>query len=261
MQDTVTTTKNKKYKLIKSLKQKKERIKNGLFTVEGIKSVKDALNSEYEVKYIVASESFDLSEMSGIAETIVIKDELFEGLCDTSTPQGVMAVLKMKEQPSAVKLNSEKLYIYCDNVSDPGNLGTIIRTADAAGLGGVLLSEGCADLYSPKTVRASMGSFFNIDVVYPMQYSELFKLKNDGFKLYCGALEDDSIDYTLADFKSPAVIVVGNEANGVCRDILEECEHIIIPIYGSAESLNVGVAAALLMYEAVRQRKGESDGK
>lgn len=261
MREIITTTKNKTYKLIKSLNRKKERITNGLFTVEGIKSVKDALNSEYEVKFIVASESFDLSNIPNLPDTVIVKDELFGALCDTSTPQGIMAVLKMKEQPSAVRLNSENLYIYCDNVSDPGNLGTIIRTADAAGVGGVLLSEGCADLYSPKTVRASMGSFFNTDVIYPMQHSELLKMKNDGFKIYCGALESDSVEYTAADFRAPAVIVVGNEANGVSRDILNESEHIIIPIYGSAESLNVGVAAAILMYEAVRQRRGDCDEK
>lgn len=257
MTEIITTTKNKKYKLIKSLGKKKARMSEGLFTVEGIKSVCDAAASKFEMKYIVKSESFDLTQIQTIpqgTEIIIVKDELFNALCDTDTPQGVMAVLKIAEQPTALLLKKD-LYIYCDNVRDPGNIGTIIRTADAAGFGGVLLSDACADLYSPKTVRASMGSFFNIDIISPFGYEELFDLKSKGFSLVCGALTEDSAEYTDVDFKNPAVIVVGNEANGVSRDILRECRHIIIPIYGKAESLNVGVAAAVMMYEARRQRK------
>lgn len=257
MIDIIATTKNKKFKLIKSLKQKKARVNEGLFTVEGIKSVCDAVASDYEVKYLVMSESFDKSEIpdaNGDAQMLWVKDELFKTLCDTTTPQGIMAVLKIKE-PSCVYLNHSDLYIYCDNIQDPGNLGTIIRTADAAGIGGVLLSEGCVDLYSPKTVRSSMGSFFNIDIITGFSYEALFDLKSKGFSLVCGALTDDSKEYTDTDFTKPTVIIVGNEANGVSDDILRECEHIIIPIYGKAESLNAGVAASIMMYEAKRQRK------
>ena len=133
---------------------------------------------------------------------------------------------------------------------------TAKQIADAAGMGGVLLSPGCADAYSPKTVRSSMGSFFNIDIVTGFDYNSLFALKNKGFQLVCGALCDDSADYTQTDFTKPTVIIVGNEANGVSDDILKASEHIIIPIYGKAESLNVGVAASILMYEAQRQRGG-----
>mgnify|MGYP004660855951 CR=1 FL=1 len=263
MTDIITTTKNKKFKLIKSLKQKKARVNEGLFVVEGIKSVCDAVASDFQVKYIVMSESFykdEIPSVNGDIEMLWVKDELFKTLCDTTTPQGIMAVLKIKE-PSCVYLDKSDLYIYCDNIQDPGNLGTIIRTADAAGIGGVLLSDGCADLYSPKTVRSSMGSFFNIDIIPGFSYEALFDLKSKGFSLVCGALKDDSKEYTDTDFAKPTVIIVGNEANGVNDDILRECEHIIIPIYGKAESLNAGVAASIMMYEAKRQRKEQNYGR
>ncbi len=250
MSEVITTTKNKKYKYIKSLLQKKMRDLEGVYTVEGKKSVDDAIASGCGVRLIAMSESFqyDCEDI----ECVVVRDELFGGLCDTKSPQGIIAVIEKKD--TVFSADKEKLYIYCDNVSDPGNLGTIIRTADAAGFDGVLLSPGCADAYSPKTVRSSMGSFFNIDIVTGFDYDSLFELKEKGFRLVCGALSEDSIDYTQTDFTKPTIIIVGNEANGVSRDILRECEHIIIPIYGKAESLNVGVAASIMMYEVRRQR-------
>lgn len=251
MSEIIATTKNKKYKYIKSLLQKKIREAEGVFTVEGKKSVDDAIASDCDIRLIAVSESFS-DGYSCTSPCLVVRDDLFPGLCDTKTPQGIIAVIGKKNREFVP--DNEKLYIYCDSVQDPGNLGTIIRTADAAGFGGVLLSGGCADAYSPKTVRASMGSFFNIDIITDFDYDSLFALKEKGFSLVCGALTDDSSEYTDTDFKRPTVIIVGNEANGVSEDILRECEHIIIPIYGKAESLNVGVASAIMMYEAQRQR-------
>ncbi len=259
MADVINTTKNKKYKFIKSLQQKKTRISEGLFVVEGKKSVIDAIDSLYTVKTIAMSESFfnenaDLFKTD--AEIIVINDMIFDGLCDTNTPQGVIAVLKMRN--SDFLYDKTQLYVYCDNVSDPGNLGTIIRTADAAGFKGVLLSNDCTDPYSPKCVRASMGSFFNVDVIVDFSHKELISLKNET-SLLCGALLSDSINYTDVDFREPCIIIVGNEANGVSQELLDISKHIIIPISGNAESLNVSIAAAILMYEAVRQRSRENE--
>ncbi len=254
MMDIINTTKNKKYKFIKSLQQKKTRMSEGLFVVEGKKSVTDAIDSSYEIKTIAMSESFyneNSDSFKTDAEIIVIGDMIFDGLCDTKTPQGVIAVLKMRD--SDFVYDKSQLYVYCDNVSDPGNLGTIIRTADAAGFRGVLLSNDCTDPYSPKCVRSSMGSFFNIDVIENFSHKKLISLKNET-ALLCGALESDSINYTEVDFTEPCIIIVGNEANGVSQELLGVSKHIIIPIIGGAESLNVSIAAAIMMYEAVRQR-------
>ena len=115
----------------------------------------------------------------------------------------------------------------------------------------LLLSEGCADLYSPKTVRASMGSFFNVNVMTDVDAKTLEKCADKGFAIYGGALHSDSIPYTEADFTKPCVIGIGNEANGIGDDVLRLCQSVKIPIMGKAESLNAGVAAAVLMYEAV----------
>ncbi len=262
MAEIISTTKNKTYKYIRSLQQKKVRASEGCFTVEGMKSVSDALLSAYETVLIAVSEEFYNNsgfDFPSDVRTVIVRSDLFAPLCDTKTPQGIISVLRMRDRASYMP-DFNRLYVYCDNVSDPGNLGTIIRTADAAGFGGVMLSPGCADLYSPKTVRSSMGSFFNIDVVPDFSRESLIKLKEDGFVLWSGALCSDSMPYTEADFTKPSVIIIGNEANGVSDEILEESEHIIIPIYGKAESLNAAVAGAVMMYEAVKCRGGEAVG-
>lgn len=256
MIDIIATTKNKSYKYIKSLALKKNRTAERLFTVEGIKSVHDAAVSGKKIRIIAVSESFyNNIEFSypDAARLIVVQDQLFGGLCDTQNPQGILAVVEMFDTDD-MELCPENLYVYCDNIQDPGNLGTIIRTADAAGFAGVLMSPGCVDLYNPKTVRSSMGSFFNIPVKTDMGYDELQELKTKGFALYCGALRDDSVAYTDVDFSKPSVIIIGNEANGVSNEILDMAEHIIIPIYGHAESLNAAVAGGVIMYEAIRQK-------
>lgn len=259
MTELVGTTRNKTYKYIRSLQQKKNRTALLRYTVEGIKSVSDAITAGAEIELIAMSAELSANRALAVPDgvrTIVVADDIFDGLCDTKTPQGIIAVIKM-HKAEQYTCDPEKLYIYCDGVSDPGNLGTVIRTADAAGFGGVLIGEGCAELYSPKTVRASMGSFFNIPLVTGFTAERLKAEKERGFHLYCGALLEDSRDYREPDYTKPSVIIVGNEANGVSEEILSISEHIIIPIYGKAESLNAAVAASIMMYEARRQRDGE----
>lgn len=257
----ITSTSNAKYKYIKSLMQKKARQKNGEFTVEGIKSVRDSVEAGWDISMIAVSDEFAETEVFDYPDGVSvyrIPKQIFTPLCDTETPQGIIAVLKMKKAGD-FKADTDKVYIYCDSVSDPGNLGTIIRTADAAGIGGVLLSEGCTDIYAPKTIRATMGSFFHIDIYEKFSYEMLEKIKNTGFKIVSGALVDDSISHTQCDMTKPTVLVVGNEANGVSKAVLDMSDECVkIPIVGRAESLNVSIAAAVLMYEALRQRM---DGK
>lgn len=255
MAELITTTKNKTYKYIKSLLQKKSRIEQKRYTIEGTKSVSDAIASGADIELIAIAESYNAYRVPENIRTVHIRDELFDGLCDTRTPQGIIAVIKIREN-TQYTCDSGKIYIYCDGISDPGNLGTIIRTADAAGFGGVLMSERCAEPYSPKTVRSSMGSFFHIDIVTDFSCEMLRNLKQNGFSLYCGAFEPDSIDYREPDYTKPSVLIVGNEANGANEEILEMSTHIIIPIYGKAESLNAAVAASIMMYEAGEQRNG-----
>lgn len=252
----IASTSNTKYKYIKSLSQKKNRQKNGEYTVEGVKSVCDAIKSEKLISMIAVSDSFyeQVDFEYENYDILKVRDNIFSGICDTDTPQGIIAVIKMENIEFTA--NTEKVYIYCDNVTDPGNIGTIIRTADAAGMGGVLLSKGCVDIYNPKTVRASMGSFFHIPIIENTELSELKNLKQQGFQIISGAIGDNTIDYVDTDMKKPTIIVVGNEANGVCEEVISISDYCVkIPIIGMAESLNVAVAASILMYESQRQRR------
>ena len=251
----ITASSNNKCKYVKSLSQRKVRESHGEYTIEGIKSVKDAINSEKTIAALYASFSFYDNENFDYPENVPlykVADGVFEKMCDTKAPQGILAVVKMDENDFEADLS--KAYIYCDNLNDPGNLGTIIRTADAAGFDGVLLSKGCVDLYSPKTVRSSMGSFFNMKVMKNVTREQLAQYREKGFQLIGGALNENTLDYRNADMTKPTIIVIGNEANGISQEIMEMCECVKIPILGKAESLNAGVAAAILMYELVRQR-------
>lgn len=251
----LTSASNSRYKHIKSLARKKNRLKYGEYTVEGIKSVRDAVSAGADISIIAVSEAFyndNSFDYPDNAELLIFETTLFNKLCDTLTPQGITAVIKMSA--ASDELDPRKPYIYCDSVTDPGNMGTIIRTADAAGFGGVILSEDCVDVYSPKTVRASMGSFFSINIITGKNAAFLEKARENGFELFAGALGEDAADYRNADFKKPSILVVGNEANGVSGEVLKLCRRVKIPILGYAESLNVSVAAGILMYELVRQR-------
>ena len=257
MTEKIVSKDNQKYKLVKSLLQKKNRTKNRLYTVEGIKSVKDAVAVNADIEMMFMSQSFYESDAYikfYDYECFVVSDSLFAALCDTKTPQGILAVVRMNSYKDFVP-DTDKMYIYCDKISDPGNLGTIIRTADAAGFGAVLLSSDSADLYSPKTIRSSMGSFFHIPVYEDIDEQYILRIKKFGFKFFCGALGNNCIPYTNCNFKVPCVIAVGNEAKGISAQILKLADECVkIPILGAAESLNAGVAAAVLMYEALKQR-------
>lgn len=253
----ITSSKNEKFKYFKSLKTKKARSLNEQFAVEGIKSVRDAIGAGADIDAILVSAEFYEKQSLDIPTDLsiyVIGNEIFASLSDTEAPQGIIAVINQREKELLPDL--QKAYIYCDKIQDPGNLGTIIRTADAAGFGGVILSDGCVEMYNPKTVRASMGSFFNIDVFDGISADRLLMMKSLGFSVVCGVLSDNSVCYTDADFTKPTVVVVGNEANGISDEVKKLSDvDIKIPIDGAAESLNAAIAAAIIMYEVNRQRK------
>lgn len=246
----ITSVNNANIKHIKSLLLKKEREKNKEYTVEGIKSVNEAILSGKPIECIVLSDEFPIDEIN---ETDVkmykVPGFVFEKICDTKTPQGILAVLKQENEEFSLK--SDGLYLYCDGISDPGNMGTLIRTADAAGFDGVLCSKDCVELYNPKCVRASMGSFFRMSVYLNVDAKAIYA---SGAKLFGGALSDKAKDYREVSYDGTVIIIVGNEANGISDEILRLCTPVKIPIYGGAESLNAAVAAGILMYEAANSR-------
>lgn len=252
----ISAAKNSKCKYVKALSQRKGRRQYGEYIIEGIKNVSEAVNSEEQVTSIYVSDTFyNTHEFDYPKEVPLYKltDSVFEGICETKTPQGILAAVKINR---TVKIMPDlsKCYIYCDGISDPGNLGTIIRSADASDMGGVMLSSGCVDLYSPKVIRSTMGSVFHIEAETDVPYERLEEFKENGFKIIGGALEEISMDYRKIDYTKPVVIIVGNEANGISEEARRICEFVKIPMLGRAESLNAGVAASILMYEVVRQR-------
>lgn len=253
----IKSSSNQKYKFLRSLKKKKSRQESGLFCVEGAKGTADAVNSGFDVECIAASvqgyEKFrgDISGFGG--DIYIIADNIFDALCDTSTPQGIMAVLRMRK--NILENTPGKSYIYCDHINDPGNLGTIIRTADAGGMDGVLLSPECVDLYSPKTIRSSMGSFFHIPVYEDIDIKRLKELSSAGYRILSSALDERAEDYRSADYSGSAVLVLGNESGGISDDVRSISDKFVkIPILGKAESLNVSIAGAIFIYEFVRNR-------
>lgn len=256
----ISSSKNEKFKHLKSLKQKKFRLEE--YTVEGKKSVLEALNSQKTVTSIAVSQSFFEKPELSLPENIpcyVMPDFLIKQLCSTDTPSGIICTIKIEKNTIFIP-DPKKAYIYCDKISDPGNLGTIIRTADAAGFGAVMLSPGCVEVYNPKTVRSSMGSFFRMNIAENITAGELFGFKKSGFQILSGTLSENSVEYTLVDMTKPTIIVIGNESNGISEEITAISDKCIkIPIIGGAESLNAAVAAAVIMYEMLRQRKKSAD--
>ncbi len=249
----IKSSSNEKFKYFKSLLTKKGRDENGEYIVEGIKCTDEALSSGKNVTAVIVKE--DLSDrFRGVSCPVYIMPaSLTDRLSDTKTPQGVYAVIKKEGKDDALKTNGA--YVYCDRVGDPGNLGTIIRTADAAGFDGVLLSGGCVEATSPKVVRSCMGSFFRMDIRENISPEALDTFKGMGGKVYGGILRGDTTDYKEVSYRGGVIIVVGNESSGICEEISEKCTPVKIPIYGGAESLNVAVAAGIIMYKAAEERE------
>ncbi len=247
-------------KEIKKLKNKKSRYEMKLYVAEGESLVREVLtHCPDKIQYILFTDDYKnnkiLSMLSDKEKLILVNQKVFEGISDTKTPQGIMAVVKIDQREFDIK--DKDFIIYLDNVSDPGNLGTIIRTADASGADAVILSPECADLYNSKTVRATMGSIFHIDVIIENKYLSYIDLllKND-FNVFAGAL-DTKNSYYDCDFKEKTVLCLGNEAHGISEKLMsKQVRKIKIPIPGKAESLNVAIAGAVLMYEVLRQRNG-----
>lgn len=201
-------------------------------------------------------------------EIIAVSQNVLNEISDTTTPQGILAVVKMKKYSledivpeendnlcDNIKENPCRHYVILDGIQDPGNMGTIIRTADAAGFNGVIVSKGCVDLYNPKVLRSTMGSVFHIPVYFSDDLAEtLDKLKSRAVKIYASHLNATK-NYYEVDMTRNAAIIIGSEANGISDISVEMADELIkIPMPGKAESLNASVAAGLLMYETIRQR-------
>lgn len=254
----IESSQNRIIKEIKALSEKKHRDDKGVFIADGLRFVME-IPKDMDIEKIIFSESFisknDISAFEKRAECYVISDKLFSSLSDTKNPQGIMAVCpKMIYKVSDI-IKKDGFYVIAEEMNDPGNLGTVIRTAHAAGCDGIILSKGSVDLYNPKVLRSTMGSVFKIPVVVNADLDEVADImKMNGIKVYAAHLKGKKYHYNT-DLKKGCAFMLGNEARGLSNHAAELCDELIrIPMPGNAESLNASVAAAILIYEAVRQR-------
>ncbi|MGI6093019.1 MAG: RNA methyltransferase [Veillonellaceae bacterium] len=266
MSEFISSPHNPIVKLVASLRLKKRRDETGLFIAEGIRLVEEALGSCWKAHMLIYTS--DIKETQRFQDLLTKLDprdcriievptNIFERISETEQPQGVMLLIDKRSSNKLEQLidHERPLIAILDAVQDPGNVGTLIRTADAVGCTAVILTRGCADLFSGKTVRASMGSIFHLPVYPDMSPVEIVEfMERHKIKLLATSLES-SDNYCSADFTDRVAIIFGNEGNGVSKDLLEHSyKRLHIPIIGKAESLNVSAAAAVILYEAVRQR-------
>ena len=254
----VTSMQNSTIKLVKELlKKKAARKKQGLFVIEGIRAVKE-IPSHIQIQTLLVSESVQERVYESILakEILVLPDSLFTQISETESPQGIMAVVKQVDCELEAFTFKEGNYLVLENLQDPGNLGTIIRTAHAFNFKGILMTKGCVDLYSPKVVRSTMSSLFYMPIVVDREVEDYFsRLKKEGIKIYTTALKDTSKWVYDVTFANKMALVIGNEGSGVSDYCLEHTdEAVMIPMPGGAESLNASVATAVCMYEIIRKK-------
>lgn len=237
---------------IKSLHQKKIRKEQGLFIVEGLKSIQEFINSEYLVDSVYCTENLvpKLDNLSRKIKPVIISESELSRISTLSTPQAILAVVQIPKQTDVnIKKLDGSFLLALDGVQDPGNLGTIIRTADWFGLNTILCSMDTAEVYNPKVVQASMGSLSRVNIIYA-DLGVLFSQIN--IPVYGALLDGKSIYET--DFGQEGIILLGNEGNGISKELLEKINYpITIPRYGKAESLNVAISASIFCSELRRK--------
>ncbi len=260
----IKSSKNPLIKEVKSLYRKKERKKLSLFIVEGVKIVEEIIDRGYTYKNIIYTdyllENKDgrrlMDKIENLEGLVRVPEHVFKEIADTESPQGILALVDFQlNRIDDLYQSQNKFLLYLDRLQDPGNMGTIIRTADAFNIDGIIISEGSVDPYNPKVARASMGSIFRVPLYFIGDgLEELRTFKEKKFRIYSSSLED-SMDIAHVDFKSNSIVVIGNEARGIREDIYELSDQLIkIPMPGDSESLNAGVAASIIMYQAMSQR-------
>jgi TrmH family RNA methyltransferase len=237
---------------IKSLHQKKIRKEHGLFIVEGLKSIQEFINSEYVVDSVYCTENLmpKLDNLSRKIKPVGITESELSRISALSTPQAILAVVQIPKQTNLnIKKRDGSFILALDGVQDPGNLGTIIRTADWFGLNTILCSKDTAEVYNPKVVQASMGSLSRVNIIYT-DLGDVFSKIN--IPVYGALLDGKSIYET--DFGQQGIILLGNEGNGISEDLIEKINYpITIPRYGKAESLNVAISASIFCSELRRK--------
>ena len=257
----ISSKDNELVKHIKKLKDKKYRDESNEYVVEGVKLVEEAVKENAKIKQIIVCEdttrTYEIPThiMLEIAkyECISVSDKIFNIITQVTNPQGIMAIIEKNAQNAKIDYTQD-IIVVLDDVQDPGNLGTILRTVDSIGLNQIIVSKGTADAFNSKVVRSTMGAIFRIKIIEVENLAQAIKeMRKHHFKLMVTSLQTKNSIYDI-DFNKK-IIVIGNEANGVSKEIQDMAdEKAKIPMLGRTESLNASVAAGVVMYEYVRQK-------
>ncbi len=246
---------NSKIKLVKSLSKKKYRDSENMFVVEGERFVNDIPN-HIEIEMILMSENFatkkDLSEYKNYE---IVDNKIFKEITDTTNSQGILAICHKNCYDENINIDKNAFIIIGDRLQDPGNVGTLIRTAVAAGADYIVLSKGSVDVYNSKVIRSTASSIFNIPIIENVELTTFLpNIKNKNVEII-GAHLKASENYFDINMNQSVAIIIGNEANGISHEVTELCTKLVkIPMIGDVESLNASVSSAILMYEVVKQR-------
>lgn len=278
--ETITSVNNKTVKRLVLLRDKsRERREAQRFIIEGVRAVADVDASYVETVYVteelyqemtcglepVTQWGRDLQKILYyyyVNRMTLVSEDVMRKISGTSTPQGVLAAARMPQHTLAEILDQTEnpLLLMCEDIQDPGNLGTMIRTAEAAGVSGIVLSKDCADLYNPKVVRATMSAIFRVPVVAVSDFAEAMRMTREhGVRIYAAYLDPEgTTDYDGQHYTAGTAFLIGNEGNGLRKETAEAADvRIRIPMAGQIESLNAAMSAGILMYEAARQRRHE----
>lgn len=239
----------------------KERRRDKVFVAEGPKMYLEAPQELIREVYISESFRKQMDNFSCV-DCETVSDEVFARMSDTQTPQGILAVVSQPEyELNQLLKQKDPLFVILENLQDPGNLGTILRTGEGAGVTGVILSEGSVDIFNPKVIRATMGSVYRVPFLYEADLLQTLEaLHGAGVRTYAAHLRGETY-YDSFSFREPTAFLIGNEGNGLTKALSDAASsYLKIPMEGKLESLNAAVAASLLMYEAHRQRSARNLG-
>ena len=257
----ISSLTNNKVKLINSLHHRKYRKDLNLFVAEGVRICKEALENNWDIKYLLFNKEnkdnlaiHDLvNETTSLgADTIAVSSQILSKLSHKDNPQNVLGVFIQKWHQLPNSVNNKRI-VALENVRDPGNLGTILRTMDGMGASDCVLLNECTDPFSYEAVRASMGAIFNINII-ASNIEQFLKWKSEKNISLIGTSLKRASNYTNANWKTPFVLAMGNEQNGLSDEFINNCDQLIkIPMLGKSDSLNLAVSTGIVLYESIRK--------
>lgn len=254
----ISSTANPQMKqLVQLLKKSKLRSEKDVFVVEGLKMYLEAPKERIVKTYVSTSLYEKHPELFKGREIELVEDRTFQTVADTKTPQGVLCILRQYHyELKDILKNAPAHLLILENIQDPGNLGTMLRTAEGAGISGIIMSKDTVDIYNPKTIRSTMGSIYRVPYYYAEDLKDVMEeLRREGVTTYAAHLKGDAF-YDEKDYTGGTAFLIGNEGNGLREETAELAEcYIKIPMCGKVESLNAAIAASILMYEVAGQRR------